>query len=199
MTKQKTRSNLSVQYMTRIAILGALSAVLFPLEIPIVAFYKLDFSTLPALLGAFSMGPLPGLAILLIKDLSRLAYSSSMYVGELADFIMNAAFILPASLIYRKHKTRKTALVGMAVGTLCMIVVSVLVNWKMMIPIYMTAFHMDMEAIIGMARKALPFVDTEWKVLLYVTAPFNLLKGFVLSLLTFVLYKRLSPMLHVRK
>ena len=177
MTKQKTRSNLSVQYMTRIAILGALSAVLFPLEIPIVAFYKLDFSTLPALLGAFSMGPLPGLAILLIKDLSRLAYSSSMYVGELADFIMSAAFILPASLIYRKHKTRKTALVGMAVGTLCMIVVSVLVNWKMMIPFYMTAFHMDMEAIIGMARKALPFVDTEWKVLLYVTAPFNLLKG----------------------
>lgn len=199
MTKQKTRSNLSVQYMTRIAILGALSAVLFPLEIPIVAFYKLDFSTLPALLGAFSMGPLPGLAILLIKDLSRLAYSSSMYVGELADFIMSAAFILPASLIYRKHKTRKTALVGMAVGTLCMIVVSVLVNWKMMIPFYMTAFHMDMEAIIGMAQKALPFVDTEWKVLLYVTAPFNLLKGFVLSLLTFVLYKRLSSMLHVRK
>ena len=185
--------------MTRIAILGALSAVLFPLEIPIVAFYKLDFSTLPALLGAFSMGPLPGLAILLIKDLSRLAYSSSMYVGELADFIMSAAFILPASLIYRKHKTRKTALVGMAVGTLCMIVVSVLVNWKMMIPFYMTAFNMDMEAIIGMAQKALPFVDTEWKVLLYVTAPFNLLKGFVLSLLTFVLYKRLSPMLHVRK
>ena len=199
MTKQKTRSNPSVRYMTRIAILGALSAVLFPLEIPIVAFYKLDFSTLPALLGAFSMGPLPGLAILLIKDLSRLAYSSSMYVGELADFIMSAAFILPASLIYRKHKTRKTALVGMAVGTLCMIVVSVLVNWKMMIPFYMTAFHMDMEAIIGMAQKALPFVDTEWKVLLYVTAPFNLLKGFVLSLLTFVLYKRLSPMLHVRK
>ena len=199
MTKQKTRSNLSVQYMTRIAILGALSAVLFPLEIPIVAFYKLDFSTLPALLGAFSMGPLPGLAILLIKDLSRLVYSSSMYVGELADFIMSAAFILPASLIYRKHKTRKTALVGMTVGTLCMIVVSVLVNWKMMIPFYMTAFHMDMEAIIGMAQKALPFVDTEWKVLLYVTAPFNLLKGFVLSLLTFVLYKRLSPMLHVRK
>ena len=199
MTKQKTRSTLSVQYMTRRAILGALSAVLFPMEIPIVAFYKLDFSTLPALLGAFSMGPLPGLAILLIKDLSRLAYSSSMYVGELADFIMSAAFILPASLIYRKHKTRKTALVGMAVGTLCMIVVSVLVNWKMMIPFYMTAFHMDMEAIIGMAQKALPSVDTEWKVLLYVTAPFNLLKGFVLSLLTFVLYKRLSPMLHVRK
>lgn len=199
MTKQKTRSNLSVQYMTRIAILGALSAILFVIEIPVIAFYKLDFSTLPALLGAFSMGPLPGLAILLIKDLIGMLHSSSMYVGELADFIMGAAFILPAALIYRKHKTRKTALVGMTVGTLCMIAVSVLVNWKMMIPFYMTAFHMDMEAIIGMAQKAMPFVDTEWKVLLYVTAPFNLLKGFVLSLLTFVLYKRLSPLLHVRK
>ena len=199
MTTKKTYSSLSVQYMTRIAILGALSAILFVIEIPVIAFYKLDFSTLPALLGAFSMGPLPGLAILLIKDLIGMLHSSSMYVGELADFIMGAAFILPASLIYRKHKTRNTALVGMAVGTLCMIVVSVLVNWKMMIPFYMTAFHMDMDAVIGMAQKALPFVDTEWKVLLYVTAPFNLLKGFVLSLLTFVLYKRLSPLLHVRK
>ena len=93
MTKQKTRSNLSVQYMPRIAILGALSAVLFPLEIPIVAGYMLDFSSLPALRGAVSMGPLPGLASLLIKDLSRLAYSSSMYVGELADFIMSASLL----------------------------------------------------------------------------------------------------------
>ena len=193
------KKNLSVQYLTRIAVLIALASILFLIEIPVVAFYKLDLSNLPVLLGAFSMGPLAGIIILALKSLIGMLHSSSMYVGELADFIMSAAFILPASLIYRKHKTRKTALVGMAVGTLCMIVVSVLVNWKMMIPFYMTAFHMDMEAIIGMAQKALPFVDTEWKVLLYVTAPFNLLKGFVLSLLTFVLYKRLSPMLHVRK
>lgn len=199
MTTKQTRSNLSVQYMTRIAILGALSAILFVIEIPVIAFYKLDISTLPALLGAFSMGPLPGLAILAIKDLLGLLHSSTMYVGELADFIMGAAFILPASLIYRKHKTRKNALIGMVVGTLCMIVVSVLVNWQIMIPFYMSAFHMDMEAIIGMAQAALSFVDSEWKVLLYVTAPFNLLKGFVLSALTFVLYKRLSPLLHVRK
>ena len=122
-----------------------------------------------------------------------------MYVGELADFIMGAAFILPAAIIYRHQKTRKNALVGMIVGTLAMIVVSVIVNWKIMIPFFMSAFHMPMEAIIDMAQKTLPFVDTEWKVLLFVTAPFNLLKGFVLSALTFLLYKRLSPLLHVRK
>ncbi len=193
------KSNLSVQYMTRIAILGALSAILFMIEIPVVAFYKLDVSTLPALLGAFSMGPWAGLAILAIKDVFGLLHSSTMYVGELADFIMGAAFILPAALIYRFRKTRKNALIGVIAGTVAMIAVSVLVNWKIMIPFYMTAFGMPMESIIGMAQKTMPFVNTEWELLLYVTAPFNLLKGIVLSALTFLLYKRLSPLLHVRK
>ena len=164
-----------------------------------VAFYKLDLSNLPVLLGAFSMGPVPGLIILLLKSLIGMLHSSSMYVGELADFIMGAAFVLPAALIYRRHKTRNTALIGMAVGTVVMIVVAVLVNWKIMIPFYMTAYGMPMEAVVGMATKAVPFVDTEWKLLLCVTAPFNLLKGVVLSALTFVLYKHLSPLLHVRR
>ena len=197
MTNRK--SNLSVQYMTRIAILGALSAILFMIEVPVIAFYKLDVSTLPALLGAFSMGPMAGLAILLIKDLFGLLHSTTMYVGELADFIMGAAFILPAALIYRHRKSRKNALIGMIVGTVAMIVVSVLVNWQIMIPFYMNAFNYPMEKIVAMAQSAMPFVDTEWELLLFVTAPFNLLKGIVLSALTFVLYKRLSPLLHVRK
>ena len=193
------RKNLSVQYLTRIAVLTALASILFLIEIPVVAFYKLDLSNLPVLLGAFSMGPVPGLIILLLKSLIGMLHSSSMYVGELADFIMGAAFVLPAALIYRRHKTRNTALIGMAVGTVVMIVVAVLVNWKIMIPFYMTAYGMPMEAVVGMATKAVPFVDTEWKLLLCVTAPFNLLKGGVLSSLTFVLYKHLSPLLHVRR
>ncbi len=199
MTQLKKGKQLPVQYLTRIAVLGALSVILFMIEIPVIAFYKLDLSTLPALLGAFSMGTLPGLAILLIKDLLGMLKSSSMYVGELADFIMGAAFILPASLMYRRNKTRKTALLGMLTGTLCMIVVAILVNWKIVIPFYMAAFNMPMESIVAMAQGAMPFVDTEWKLLLCVTAPFNLLKGIVLSALTYVLYKRLSPLLHVRK
>ena len=193
------RKNLSVQYLTRIAVLTALASILFLIEIPVVAFYKLDLSNLPVLLGAFSMGPVPGLIILLLKSLIGMLHSSSMYVGELADFIMGAAFVLPAALIYRRHKTRNTALIGMAVGTVVMIVVAVLVNWKIMIPFYMTAYGMPIEAVVGMATKAVPFVDTEWKLLLCVTAPFNLLKGVVLSALTFVLYKHLSPLLHVRR
>lgn len=191
--------NLSIQYLTRIAVLAAVAAILFMIEIPVIAFYKLDVSNLPALLGAFSMGPGAGMMILFIKSLLGLLHSTSGGVGELADFIAGVAYVLPAALLYRQRKSRKSALIGMAVGTLCIIVVSVLVNWLIMIPFYMNAFGMPMESVIGMAAKVLPFVDTELKLLLFVTAPFNLLKGVVLSLLTFLLYKRLSPLLHVNK
>ena len=185
--------------ITRIAVLSALSAILFLIEIPVVAFYKLDLSNLPALLGGFAMGPIPGVLILLIKDLTGMLHSSSMYVGELADFIMGAAIVLPSAIIYRRNRTRKGAMIGMVTGVVVAIVVAVLVNWQIMLPFYSTAFGMPMEAVVGMAQKAVPAVDSVWKLLLYVTAPFNLLKGFVLSLLTFLLYKRLAPLLHGRR
>ena len=192
------KKTLSVQYLTRIAVLTALASILFLIEIPVVAFYKLDLSNLPVLLGAFSMGPAAGIIILALKSFIGMLHSSSMYVGELADFIMGAAYVLPAAILYMRKKDRKTALLGMVLGTVAMIIVAVLVNWKIMIPFYMNAFGMPMEAVVGMATKVLPFVDTEWELLAYVTAPFNLLKGVVLSVLTYVMYKRLSPLLHVR-
>ncbi len=194
------RKSLSVQYMTRIAILGALSAILFMIEIPVVAFYKLDLSTLPALLGAFSMGPLAGVAIIAIKDILGLLHSSSAFVGELADFVMSVAYVVPAAIIYKMKKSRKSALIGMSVATVVLIVVAVIVNWKIMIPFYIGAMpNGSMDMIVATANEAVSIVDSEWDVLLFVTAPFNLLKGVVLSVLTFLLYKRLSPLLHVRK
>lgn len=196
MTQKKNR--ISAQYLTRIAVLTALASILFMIEIPVVAFYKLDLSNLPVLLGAFSMGPAAGTAILFLKSLIGMMHSTSMYVGELADFLMGAAMVLPAALIYRRKKSRKSALIGMVSGTVIMVIAAVLVNWKIMIPFYMTAYGMPMEAVVGMATAAVPFVDTQWELLLYVTAPFNLLKGVVLSFLTYVMYKRLSPLLHVR-
>lgn len=195
-TKKKT---LSVQYLTRIAVLAALSSILYLISIPVVAFYHLDLSNLPVLLGAFSMGPVPGLIILGIKSLLGCLTSSTMYVGELADFIMGAAFMLPAALVYQRNKTRKGAFVGMLLGTVALIVAGCLTNAYLLIPFYMTAFGMPMEAIIGMCAQTLPFVDTELKVILFVTGPFNLLKGVVLCVLTYIIYKPLSPLLHVRK
>ena len=187
---------LSVGTMTRIAILAAAASILFLLEIPIVAFYKLDLSNIPVMLGAFSMGTVPGLIILGLKSLIGLLHSSSAGVGELADFIMGAALLIPASMIYHRNKTRKNALAGMIVGTICTALVGVLVNKFIMLPFYMGAFHMDMDAIVAFANVG--GVDTEWKLLLLITGPFNLLKGAVLSAVTFLIYKPLSPILHSR-
>ncbi len=186
----------SVTVMTRIALLTAAASVLFLVEIPVVAFYKLDLSNIPVLLGAFSMGTLPGVLILGLKSLIGLLHSSSAGIGELADFIMGAALIIPASVIYHRNKTRKNALLGMAAGTVCMVIAAVAVNKWIMLPFYMKAFHMDMEAILAFA--GVNGVDSELKLLLLITGPFNLLKGLVLSLVTGVIYKPLSPLLHGR-
>ena len=194
MANQRKSTFFGTQELTRIAILAALASILFLIEIPVVAFYKLDLSNLPVLLGAFSMGPLQGLVILGIKSAVGLLHSSSAGIGELADFIMGAALVVPAALIYHRNKTRKTAILGMIAGTVCMVAAGVLSNKYIMFPFYMGAYHMDMEGIIKAAKVS--GIDTEWKLLLLITGPFNLLKGAVLSAVTFLIYKPLSPILH---
>lgn len=189
------RNRNKTRELTTIAVLTALASILFLIEIPVVAFYKLDLSNLPVLLGAFSMGPVAGITILALKDLIGMLHTTSMYVGELADFLTGLVYMLPAALIYRAGKTRKRAVWGMVTGILLMIPASVAVNKWLMIPFFMSAYGMPMEAVVEMATKVLPFVDTEWKLLLFVTAPFNLLKGSVISLITYLIYKPLSPIL----
>ena len=196
MSTQRTPKIFSTFNLTRMAILAALASILFLLEIPVVAFYKLDLSNIPVLMGAFSMGTVPGLIILGLKSLIGLTHSSSAGVGELADFLMGAALIIPASLMYHRQKTRKNAILGMIVGTLCMAAVSILANKFIMLPFYMGAYHMDMAGILKYANVV--GIDSEWKLLLLITAPFNLLKGIVLSVVTALIYKPLSPILHAK-
>ena len=196
MTNQGRKKLFSTSNLTRMALLAAMASVLFLVEIPVVAFYKLDLSNVPVLLGAFAMGPVPGLIILGLKSLIGLLHSSSAGVGELADFIMGAALVIPAGLLYHREKTRKNALLGMAAGTVCMIAASVMANKFIMLPFYMGAYHMDMQGILNYAGVA--GIDSEWKLLLLITGPFNLLKGVVLSVVTGLIYKPLSPILHAK-
>ena len=107
---------------------------------------------------------------------------------------MGLAMILPAALLYQRNKTRKTALTGMLAGVCCAVFVSVFVNKWIMLPFYMGAFHMTMEELVQAAHWG--GVDSEWKLLLLITAPFNLIKGLTISILTALLYKRVSPILH---
>lgn len=187
---------LTPRKIATIAILASVSAILFMVEIPIVLFYKLDVSNLPVLLGAFSMGPIEGMIILFIKSLLGLLHSSSQGVGELADFLMGLAMLLPAALIYRRKKTRKGAIIGMIVGIVAATVVSVFVNLYILIPFYGATYGMSEEKIVSMAQAVLPAVNNIWQFVLLITAPFNLFKWIVISVITGLVYKPLSPILH---
>lgn len=194
MTKRK--SLLTTRELTTVAILAAISAVLFMIEIPIVLFYKLDLSHLPVLLGAFSMGPVAGTMILLVKSILGLLHSSSQGVGELADFIMGFAMMLPAALIYQRNKTRKGAIIGMVVGTVAATIAAVFTNLYIMIPFYGVILGKSVEEIVGFGASIVPAVDSTWKFVLLITAPFNLFKWIVISILDALMYKPLSPILH---
>jgi len=182
--------------LTRCGLLSAMAVILFYIEIPVVAFYKLDLSTLPAILAGFAMGPIQGVAVIIVKNLVHMLGTSTACVGELADILMSCAFVIPASLYYRRHKDRKSALIAMLIGSVAMVVVSVLVNYFILIPAYQVLMNLPLEVIIGMGQKVFGFIDTTVELVLAITAPFNILKAAVLSLVTYLLYKRVSPLLH---
>ena len=185
-----------VFYLTRCAVLAAIASILFlPIfEIPVVAFYKLDFSSLPAILAGFAMGPVQALVVILLKDLFHLTMTSTGGIGELADFLMSCAYVIPASLIYRTLRTRKGALLSMILGTVCMTIIAALVNNFIMLPLYQN--FMPIEAIIAAGTAVFSFIDSQTELILFITAPFNILKGIALSTVTYLLYKRVSPLLH---
>ena len=184
--------------LTRCGLLGAMAVILYYIEIPVVAFYKLDVSTLPAILAGFAMGPMQGMAVIVIKNLVHMLGTSTACVGELADILMSGAFVVTASLFYRRRKTRRGALEAMLLGIAAMTVAGVLVNYFILIPAYQTLMNLPLEAIIGMGQAAVPAEDSALKLVLLITAPFNVLKGGVLSALTYLLYKLVSPLLHSR-
>lgn len=193
---QSKSKRLTTRQLTTIAILAAISAVLFMVEIPVVLFYKLDFSNLPVLLGAFAMGPGPATLILLIKSLLGLLHTSSQGVGELADFLMGFAMILPAGLIYQRHKTRKGAMIGLIAGAAAATIAGVLSNVWLMIPFYGAVYGMPVEKIVAMGQALIPAIENEWGFVLLITGPFNLLKWALISVITLLVYKPLSPLLH---
>ena len=193
---QRKSGGSAVFVMTRCGILAAMAVILYYIEIPVVAFYKLDLSTLPAILAGFAMGPLPGVAVVVIKNLVHMLGTSTACVGELADIIMSSCFVVPASLIYRRHKDRKSAVLSMLIGTVLMTIAGVLVNYFILIPAYQTLMNLPPEVIVGMGTKVWSYIDNTVKLVIFITAPFNMLKGTVLSVVTYLLYKRVSPLLH---
>lgn len=188
-----------IRRLTATAILSALAAVLMYLEFPVPlvpSFLKGDFSDLPAIIGAFAYGPVAGVVIELIKNLIHLPMTGTSGVGELANFLLGAAYVLPAGILYHIRKDKIGALWGAVAGTLFAGLVSFPVNYFITYPFY-TKF-MPMEAIMGMYTALNPAADELWKALLMFNLPLTVVKGSVNVLITFIVYKKLSPLLHGR-
>lgn len=183
------------------AMLGAAASVLMLLEFPIPflmpAFVKMDISELPALLAAFSLGPVSGGAVCLIKNLVNLPFSYSGGVGELCNFILGLCFVVPAGWIYRAKKTRTGALIGALAGSAAMAACSVPVNYYIIYPFYTNL--MPLESIIEAYQQIYSGINGLLACLLLFNLPFTLVKGLLNMTLTFLIYKPLSPLLHGRR
>lgn len=181
------------------SIMGAIGFILMLLEFPlpfiIPNFIKFDFSDFPALLTSFAIGPFYGILVSLIKNILHLLVTSSAGVGELSNFMLGSVFCFFAGLIYKHKKNRKNALIGCLVGSLLMGLLSVVFNYYIVYPFYVSFFGMPMEAIIGMYKALLPSADTLIKALLIFNLPFTVCKGIIVSVICFLLYKRLSPII----
>lgn len=192
----KKHSVIPARTIAVIAIMAALSTILMILEfsIPIVPwFLKFDFSDLPAFLTAFAISPLAGVAVELIKNILHLFFTTTSGVGELANFIVGASLVLPAGLIYRYRKNRRGAILGAAIGTIAAALISIPVNYFITYPFY--ANFMSMESILDLYKAIVPAADTLIKALLIFNMPFTFVKGLVSVLITFCIYKKISPLL----
>ena len=174
----------STKFIVKVAVL---SAVAFVLELigfsvlPAFPWLKMDFSDTAALFAGFSMGPLAGALVVIMKNLLHLAFSDTMFVGELANILMGLAFVLPATIIYTWKKHRKSAYIGMGVGMIFEIGVAMLANWFILVPLF---------------YPAMAFTESGLQYLIAGVLPFNAIKCALLILVSALLYKRLSPILH---
>ena len=197
LTKADLRRPGKTKYIAFIAMAAAVGGVLMCLELPLFfapSFYKLDFSELPVLIASFYLGPVAGVITELLKVVIKLLLkgTTTAFVGDFANFVVGCTFILPASIVYHIHKSKKTALAGMALGTAIMTVFGSLFNAVYLLPTFSALYGMPMEAIIGMAQAVNPAISSVSTLVLMAVVPFNLLKGIVVSAITFVLYKRLE-------
>lgn len=195
------KNKMPIKTVAKIGVLGAIATILMLFEIPLwfaPSFYEIDLSEVVVMIGGFALGPIAGVFIELIKILLNLLLNGTVTagVGELANFVIGCAYVLPAAILYRHRKSFKNALIGMAIGTVSITAVGALVNLYVMLPAYVALAGFPMEALIGMGTAVNPAINSVGTLVLFATVPFNLIKGVITSLLVGILYKRLSPILH---
>lgn len=200
MNSTSTMKRFNVRKLTVTAMLSAVATVLmfFSFNVPLMpSFIKLDLSELPALIASFSMGPVAGAVVCLVKNLVNLFFSTTGGVGELSNFLLGCCFVVPAGIVYQRKQNLAGAVIGSVSGSAAMAVLSVFTNYFVVYPIY-TAF-LPMETIMGMYQAINPNVETLWQALLLFNMPFTFIKGLCSVVITLLIYKGIAPVLQGRQ
>lgn len=194
----RREQRVNIRTLVQIGMLSAIAVILMLFEIPLPfapSFYEIDFSEVPVMIGCFVMGPMAGAVIEFIKILLNLVMNGTITagVGEAANFVIGCALCIPAGLIYKKNHTRKGALVGMAAGTVIMTVMGCFINALILLPAYGAAFGMPIDALVEMGTAVNSHITSLSTFVVFAVAPFNLLKGTLVSLIVFIIYKKIRP------
>ncbi|HKL79418.1 MAG TPA: ECF transporter S component [Mobilitalea sp.] len=190
----------TIKSMAVMAMLSGVAILLMLFEIPLwfaPFFYKLDFSEVPVLIGAFTMGPVAGIIIEFVKILLNFATDGTytMGIGELANFLIGCSLVVPASIIYAKKKTRKSAIQGLVVGTIFMAIMGGILNAFVLLPAFSFFTDKPVSAYIQMGTAVNPAISNMTTFVLLAVTPFNILKGVVVSIITILIYKSLSKVI----
>lgn len=194
------RTNSPARRVALVGVFSAIAAVLMLFELPLwfaPSFYELDFSEIPVMICAFAMGPVAGVATELCKVLLKLVLkgTTTAFVGDFANFVVGCSLVLPASIAYYAKKSKKTAILGLILGTAVMTVFGSGFNALYLLPKFSELFGMPMDAIISMGTAVNSSIHSVWTLVFFAVVPFNILKGLLVSAVTMLLYKHISPIL----
>lgn len=197
-----SKESWNTKTMVKISVLAVISFILMFFEFPLPwlapVFMKLDISDLPSLIGAFAIGPMAGVVIQLLKNVLNLLIdgTTTAAVGELANFVVGAVFAYTAGFVYYKKKTFKRAIAGLIFGTIMMTIVISIANYYIMFPFYAKLFGMEVQSLVDMGSAINRNIVDLKSMMLIAVVPFNLLKGAIVTVITLLIYKRVSPILH---
>lgn len=193
----------SIMKITETGILSAISTILylpmfsFPLPFIFPGFLEIQFSNLPAIIAGFASGPVAGCVIVVVKTILKIfiSGSSTSYVGELADLIIGVLVVLTASLIYKRNKTKKQAVISLGIGSIVWVASAILANWLILVPFYIELFMGGNVDVFVSACSIIPGINESNYMIMYLVFGalfFNMLLALTTSVVTFFVYKRIS-------
>ncbi len=195
-----------VRFMARVAIFGAMATILYVVEIFTIklpffpSWLSLHFDEVPAFICGFAYGPWAGVAVLLIKTLIKLPFTSTATVGEWSDLVMSTLYLLPVCFIYKFKRNLKGVGIGFAVGTAIQILAAMVLNVYALIPFYSMFYGIPLPGLLAVARLANPAItDVGWSYAFFAVLPFNALKDAIVIVLTFLVYRSIHVFLRFQK